>query len=181
MFNLIKKLKLKIMGYQDIEKLKAMGLVIGEGVNIQHGCLIDENHCWHISIGNRVTLAPNVHILAHDASIKRLTGYARIGKVIIGDDVFIGAGTIVLPGVEIGKNTIIGAGSLITKDIPEGVVAGGNPAKVICTMDEYLDKIKGQMKKYPIFDESYTVRKGVDDKMKSEMNEKMSEKIGFLE
>ncbi len=181
MFGLLRKIKLKITGYQDIEKLKTMGLKIGEGVSIQHGCLIDENHCWHISIGDRVTLAPNVHILAHDASIKRVTGYAKIGKVEIGSDVFIGAGSIILPGVEIGEGTIVGAGSVVTKDIPPKVVAGGNPARVICTIDEYLKKIEKQMKEAPIFDESYSVRKGVSAQMKDEMNEKMTEKIGFLE
>jgi len=181
MFGILKKIKLKITGYQDIDRLKTMGLTIGEDVNIQHGCLIDENHCWHITIGDRVTMAPNVHILAHDASIKRSTGYAKIGKVRIGSDVFIGAGSIILPGVEVGSNTIIGAGSVVTRDLPSGVVAGGNPAKVICSMDDYLGKIKKQMEEVPVFDESYTVRSGVSVEMKKEMNEKMTEKIGFLE
>jgi len=181
MFGILKKIKLKLTGYQDIERLKAMGLTMGKDVNIQHGCLIDENHCWHISIGDRVTLAPNVHILAHDASIKRATGYAKIGKVKIGSDVFIGAGSIVLPGVEIGRNTIIGAGSVVTKDLPSEVVAGGNPARVICTLDDYLERIRKQMEEAPVFDESYTVRKGVNSQMKAEMNEKMTENIGFLE
>ncbi len=181
MFGLLRKIKLKITGYQDIESLKAMGLKIGEDVSIQHGCLIDENHCWHISIGDRVTLAPNVHILAHDASIKRATGYAKIGKVKIGSDVFIGAGSIILPGVEIGEGTIVGAGSVVTKDLPRKVVAGGNPARVICTLEEYLKKIEKQMEEAPVFDESYTVRNGVNRQMKAEMNERMTEKIGFLE
>lgn len=181
MFGILKKIKLKITGYQDIDRLKTMGLTMGEDVNIQHGCLIDENHCWHITIGDRVTMAPNVHILAHDASIKRSTGYAKIGKVRIGSDVFIGAGSIILPGVEVGSNTIIGAGSIVTRDLPSGVVAGGNPAKVICSMEEYLEKIKRQMEEVPVFDERYTVRNGVSLEMKEEMNEKMTEKIGFLE
>ncbi len=181
MFGILKKIKLKLTGYQDIERLKTMGLVIGKDVNIQHGCLIDENHCWHISIGDRVTLAPNVHILAHDASIKRSTGYAKIGKVRIGTDVFIGAGSIILPGVEVGEGTIIGAGSVVTKDLPPKVVAGGNPARVICTLDDYLARIRGQMEEAPVFDGSYTVRNGVTSQMKAEMNKKMTEKIGFLE
>lgn len=181
MFGILRKLKLKILGYQDIEKLKSMGLKIGRDVSIQHGCLIDENHCWHIEIGDRVTLAPNVHVLAHDASIKRMTGYAKIGKVSIGSDVFIGAGSIVLPGVSIGSGSIIGAGSVVAKSIPEGMVAAGNPAKVICTMNEYMKKIEDQMKKNPLFDERYTVRSGVTDEMKKEMNDKMAEDIGFLE
>ena len=59
---------------------------------------------------------------------------------------FIGAGTIVLPGVEIGNRVVIGAGSVITKSIPENSVVVGNPAKAICTYDEYMEKQQNAMK-----------------------------------
>lgn len=60
--------------------------------------VIDPSHLWHIVIGNDVTLAPRVQILAHDASTKRHLGWTRIGKVTIGDRVFVGTSTIILPG-----------------------------------------------------------------------------------
>ena len=59
---------------------------------------------------------------------------------------FIGAGTIVLPRVEIGNRVVIGAGSVITKSIPENSVVVGNPAKAICTYDEYMEKQQSAMK-----------------------------------
>ncbi len=62
----------------------------------------------------------------------------RIAKVSIGDRVFIGAGSIVLPGVRIGDDVIIGAGSVVTRDIADGALVAGNPATVIGTTDEYL-------------------------------------------
>lgn len=58
---------------------------------------------------------------------------------------FVGAGSIILPGVHVGNRVIIGAGSIVTKDIPDNSVAVGNPAKVICPIDEYLDKEKAKI------------------------------------
>ncbi len=181
MINILKKIKLKLTGYQDIKKLVENGLKIGEDVSIEHGCLIDEHHCWHIEIGDRVTLAPNVHILAHDASCKRVLGYARVARVVIEDDVFIGAGSIIMPGVRIGKGSIIGAGSVVTKDVVEGVVAAGNPARKITTTSEYYDKLKKQMKDETlVFQEEYSVGGGVTSSMKRDMNKRIGRKNGFL-
>lgn len=70
------------------------GLKIGKDCSVMGECIIDPGHCWLIEIGDRVMLAPRVHILAHDASTKRSLGYTRLGNVSIGNDVFIGAGSI---------------------------------------------------------------------------------------
>ena len=64
---------------------------------------------------------------------------------MIGNNVFVGAGTIILPRVHIGNRVIIGAGSIVTKDIPDNKVAAGNPARVICDIDAYLEKEKAKM------------------------------------
>jgi len=69
----------KLRGVTDVPTLIKKGLIIGENVFINFGCIIDESFCWLISIGNNVTLAPNVHILAHDASTKKALGYTKIG------------------------------------------------------------------------------------------------------
>ncbi len=130
----------KIRGVTDISTCIKRGLTIGENVYINYGCDIDSDFCWLITIGSNVTLAPKVHILAHDASTKRELGYTKIGKVTIGSNVFIGANTIILPSVTIGDKVVIGAGSVVTKDIPTNSVAAGNPARVICSYDEYMQR-----------------------------------------
>ena len=71
-------------------------------------------------------------------------------KVTFGDNVWIGTNVSVLPGVTIGNNTIIGAGSVVNKDIPDGVIAAGNPCKVIRKITD------DDKKKYPIFDDSHS-------------------------
>jgi maltose O-acetyltransferase len=154
-----------------VELYKRMGVEIGEGCKFQFEVNIDYSHYWLISIGNNVTLAPRVHILAHDASTKLHLGYTKTALVRIEDNVFIGAGTIVLPGVKIGKNSIIGAGSVVTKDVPENTVAAGNPVKVIKSLDAFLDEHRLNMVSEICFDESFTIRKNINDSMKKEMIE----------
>lgn len=67
-------------------------------------------------------------------------GYTRIGVVNIGNNVFIGASSTILPGISIGNNVVIGANSVVSRDIPDDSVAIGNPAKVICTYDEFVSR-----------------------------------------
>ena len=86
-----------------------------------------------------------VQILAHDVSTKRNLGYTKIGKVSIGNDVFIGRGTIILPNVRIGNNVVIGAGSIVTSDIPDNSIAVGNPCRVIREITED-DKIPEELR-----------------------------------
>lgn len=163
-----------------VSMYRKMGVKIGVNCKIQGEVMIDYSHFWHITIGNDVTIAPRVHILAHDASTVLHTGYAKIGKVDIEDGVFIGAGTIVLPGVVIGENSIIGAGSVVANDIPENSVAVGSPAKVVSTLTDYIGKVKLQMNDYPTFEEEYTLRQGVSKEKRQEMNDKMKDRYGFV-
>lgn len=90
--------------------------------------------CAEIHIGENVMLAPNVQLYTayHPLDVAtRISGLEAASPIRIGDNVWIGGGTIVLPGVTIGDNSVIGAGSVVTKDIPAGVVAVGNPCRVI--------------------------------------------------
>ena len=164
-----------------LNDLERKGLNIGKNVGIMDDFVIDGAHCWLISIGNHVQLAGRVQILAHDASTKMFLGYDKIGKVVIGDDVFIGQNSIILPNVTIGNRVIIGAGSIVTRDIPSNSVAAGNPARVICTLDEYLEKIRSLMKQRPVYDESWTLRKGITPSMKEKMNKELEDGVGFNE
>lgn len=103
-----------------------------------------------ITIGNNVTIT-NATILTHDASTKKTLGYSKIGRVDIGNDVFIGYGAIVLPNTRIGNRVIVGAGTVVAKDIPDNSVVAGNPMRIICTFDEYMAKNKERMKEVPVY------------------------------
>lgn len=164
-----------------LDRLKGLGLRTGRNFQLQPGATIDKNHCWHISIGDDVTIAPNAYILAHDASTKMHLGYTRIGKVDIGDRVFIGAAAIVLPGVRIGNNVVIGAGSVVSQDIPDNVVACGNPARALGATDEWIDEKRHEMATVPCFGEEFTLRQNVSDTMKAEMNDRMTGRIGYVD
>lgn len=172
--------EMTLSGDVTLKALVKRGLKIGDNCSVGPGVIIDWSHCWHIEIGNNVTLAPYVHILAHDASTKMHLGYTRIGKVIIGDNVFIGAGTIVLPNVTIGSNSIIGAASLVNKDVPDNVVVAGNPARILCSLDSFLAKHKEQMKRFPCFGKEYTLTEGVTPEMKTEMNQSLVDDQGYV-
>jgi len=90
--------------------------------------------CNKIIIGDNVKLGPNVQIYTatHPTDYRaRNEGKEMAYKIIIGDNVWIGGGAIICPGVKIGKNTTIGAGSVVVSDIPDNVVAVGNPCRVI--------------------------------------------------
>jgi len=163
-----------------LDDLVRKGLTIGKNVGILDDFMIDGSLCWLISIGNNVQLAARVQIFAHDASTKLFLGYDKIGKVVIGDDVFIGQNSIILPNVTIGNRVIIGAGSIVTKDIPSNSVAVGNPARVKCTLDEYLERNRLLMKQRPVYDESWTLRKGITQSMKEKMNINVEDGVGFL-
>ena len=95
-------------------------------------------------------------MLTHDGSTKKIVGYSRVGRIDIGNDVFIGASSIVLPNVKIGNKVIVGAGSVVTKNIPDNCVVVGNPARVIGTYDDYVEKVKKQFGELPIWDTHYS-------------------------
>ena len=87
-----------------------------------------------VKIGNNVQIAPNVGLYTAGHPVhpdSRNSGYEYGIDITIGDNVWLGGGVIVLPGVTIGDNAVIGAGAVVTKDIPANAIAAGNPAKVI--------------------------------------------------
>ena len=123
-----------------IEYLRRHGARVGENVKLYNvACGAKDATC--LEIGNNVTLT-GVRVLTHDASLELFTKEkaTKIGRVVIGDNVFVGMGTIILPNVQIGNNVIVGAGSIVSKDIPDNSVVAGNPAKVIGSIDDYIKK-----------------------------------------
>ena len=165
----------KIRGRMDLPALQKRGLVMGKNVFVNYGCNFDESFCWLIKIGNNVTFGPNVTVLTHDASTKRVLGYTKIGKVSIGNNVFVGAGSIILPGVTVEDNVIIGAGSVVAKDVPTNSVVAGVPAQKLCDYDHYVDKNKALLDQSPKY-ESYA---GSEQKKEIE-SFLQKNKIGFI-
>ena len=119
------------------------------GAKIGKGCKIFSvnfgTEPYLVSIGDRCEVASNVAFLTHDdgkwvlENQKRFDG-TKFGPIIIHDNCYIGYNSIVLPNIEIGPNSIVGAGSVVTKSVPPNTVYAGNPAKLISTLDQYLDK-----------------------------------------
>ena len=114
---------------------KTAALSIGHSTDI--GCNVVITSSGGISIGNSVLIAGNCYIGGGRYNTDRLDipmiaqGLYTKGAVVISDDVWLGAGTTVLDGVQIGKGCIVGAGAVVTKDLPEGAIATGIPAKII--------------------------------------------------
>lgn len=177
---LLKKIIYRIRGEYTIEQLKKMGLRVGKNFDPQLGFELDPSHCWLIDIGDNVTFAPHVQVLAHDASMHNVLGYTKIGCVSIGNGVFIGAGSVVLPNVKIGDNSIIGAGSVVTKDVPPNVVCAWNPARVLSTLDEFIDKNRELMKKSFLYQEEYTLRGNISEAKKNQQREELKKKNGYV-
>lgn len=127
--------------------LRSLGMVIGDNSVIyspKH-CVIDGTRPWMIEIGNNVSITEGVTILTHgyDWSVfKGIYGdvLGSAGRVKIGNNVFIGMNSTILKGVTIGDNVVIGANSLINKDVPDNCVVVGNPQRVVCDIDSYLEK-----------------------------------------
>ena len=104
-----------------------------------------------ITIGDETTISFDCAFVTHDAAtrvIRNLPGQnpetVIYGPIVVGRNCFIGCRTVVLLGVTIGDNCIIGAGSIVNQDIPSNSVAAGVPCKVICTLEEYIEKHKDE-------------------------------------
>jgi maltose O-acetyltransferase len=107
-------------------------IIIGDNVFFNFNCVILD--VMEIKIGSRTLIGPNVQIYTatHPIDYKeRATGLEYAKPVTIGNDVWIGGGAIICPGVTISDRTVIGAGSIVTRDIPSDVFAAGNPCRVI--------------------------------------------------
>ena len=132
-----------------IEYLKKKGMIIGENCDIQDPAKYYGMDFNKVIIGNHVTVASSAMLIPHDGSLRVLSGTVSrvkgrmgfLGLIKIHDNCFIGANAIVLPGVEIGPNSIVAAGSIVTKSVPANTVYGGNPASLICTIEELRVKV----------------------------------------
>lgn len=129
-----------------ISEIESRGCRVGEGTEFFGENNVDLGYAHLITIGQNCVITDKVRILAHardDLILSRIFENApdqrKRGAVDIGDNVFLGERSIILPDVEIGDDVIIGAGSIVTSDIPSRSVAAGVPCQVKCSLKEYRD------------------------------------------
>lgn len=127
-----------------ISSLQEHGLKLGKNFEPYGPFSIDRDHAYLVEIGDDVKFSPDVLIYTHDSLMFRDLNYYELKRVVIGDRVGIGARSTVLPGVTIGNDSLIGANSVVTRDIPPGVLAAGNPARVLGSVADYFQKHRDQ-------------------------------------
>lgn len=115
------------------------------GVTVGHGTRISDYSHWPsepylIFIGDNCAVTNEVKFYTHGGGRllrNEVPDFDSFGKIIIGNNVYIGAGSKIMPGVVIEDNVIVAAGSVVSKSVPSGMVVGGNPARIICSLEEY--------------------------------------------
>lgn len=166
-----------------LNRLIRRGLDVGNNLTFERGVNIDASFPWLVHIGDDCSLAAWTYILAHDASTKHYLGKTKVANVWIGNNVFIGARTIILPGVTIGDNVIIGSNSVVSKDIPENMVAVGSPAVPVMSTEEFVSKHRKKMNDsiYPVYDSKWTIFGGITEKMKKDMIINLERHGGYID
>ena len=142
---LIWKLKRKIafIFFSPENYARIMGVSIGRDCKIFTKNFGSEPYL--ISIGNHVHITRGVEFMTHDGAV--WVGRVKnptldcFGKIVIGDNCFIGNHVYILPGIHVGSNCVVGACSVLTKSVPDGSVVAGNPARFICTTDDYISRM----------------------------------------
>lgn len=141
------------------------GAKIGKDTRILSDISSFGSEPYLVEIGSNCLLSYGIHFITHDGGISVLNNLNyfpkradKLGKIKIGNNVFIGINTTIMPNVNIGENVIIGAGSIVTKDIPNNSVVCGVPAKIIMSIDEYYEKLKDNV--------HYTAGMKVEEKRK---------------
>lgn len=158
------------------------GLKIGENTSINSGFNIDSAWPWLVSIGDDVTISTNVTILAHDASTNVVRQSTKLGKVTIGNNIFIGTGATILCGVTVGDNVVIGAGTVVTHDLPANGVYAGVPAKKVCSIEQYREKYQNLRAQRPDFSQirPWNQWETATEAEKQQMLDGLADGIGFI-
>lgn len=166
MFKIIKR-KIITCFKGEIYYYKSLGVTMGTDCSF-NGRVNFGSEPFLVTLGNNVRCADNVSFITHDGGIhviRNLTNRNNIdifGKITVGNNVFIGLNSIILPSVCIGNNVIVGAGSVVSKSIPNNEVWAGVPAKFICTIEEYTNKnffkIKSVKHLNPIEKKDYLIK-----------------------
>jgi len=159
---LLYRIILKIRSlYQDLVKQAAIKIAIHQGMKVGDNLYVQGipnfgSECFLIEMGDHVTIAEGVSFINHGGDgrvTKRIEKYKdgrTFGRIKIGNNTFIGKGTVLLPGVSIGDNCIVGSMSVVSSSVPDNSVYAGAPAKFICTIEQYGDKLLANSTIYPL-------------------------------
>lgn len=130
--------------FDTVKWARRIGVKVGE-----HTAISPETHFssepYLISIGSHVQVTRAVSFYTHGGGNvvrRQIPAFDCFGKIVIEDWAYIGSQSLIMPGVTIGEGALVAAGSVVTKSVAPRTVVGGNPAKVICTVDEYIERNK---------------------------------------
>lgn len=147
--------------YQDMIKHIVIKVAINQGMKVGENLYVQGipnfgSEPFLIEMGDNVTIAEGISFINHGGDgrvTKRIEKYKdgrTFGRIKIGSNTFIGKGTILLPGVSIGSNCIVGSLSVVSSSVPDNTVYAGAPAKFICTIDQYGEKLLANNTVYPL-------------------------------
>ena len=142
---LLAKCRYIIMGRRNsvmIKYFRSCGIRVADTARIYSDITTSESYL--ISGGGGTTISFGVTFITHDNSVEKLkVGFSDLfGRIEIGNNCFIGAGSIIMPGVTIGDNCIVGAGSIVTKSVAPNTIVAGNPARPITDINTFRNKVK---------------------------------------
>lgn len=152
---MIKRIVLKLYKVLNYGKyLKKIGVNLDENVHFVDRTTNFGSEPYLIFIHKNTKISNNVQFITHDGGTyvfrkeKKYQDVIKFGKIEVGSNCFVGARSILLPNIKIGNNVVVAAGSVVTKSVPNDVVIAGNPAKIICSINEYKEKSLINCSKY---------------------------------
>ena len=132
--------------------LRSQGMSIGQDVDLPDSTWVDSAHCYLISIGDHCRFGPECLILSHDAQMDEFLDAGRLGRVVIHPWSQLGARVTVMAGVEIGPRTIVLPHAMVVRSLPADSVCGGNPARRLRGLEEFLAERREELARQPRFD-----------------------------
>lgn len=162
------------------EYLRRQGVKIGRNSSIIYPSYVDGRLPYLVEIGDNVIISLNVTILTHDATTAYAGDLVKVGKVIIGNRSFIGANSTIMCNVKIGPNSIVGAGSVVTKDVPPDTICAGNPARVVCTIADFVKRHAEAGTRLPLFMAKDYPHPYIPERTKAELRQALNDNFGYF-